>query len=71
MIEAARSQVWRSVQAVGGLQSPAGSCLWNVVGWEKTLKEWAIEGAWRGQRIMQETASGILVATLGMLDQHI
>ena len=31
-IEAARGTVWRAVQAVGGIASPAGSCLWHVLG---------------------------------------
>jgi len=42
-IEAARTAVWRAVQAVGGIASPAGSCLWHVIGWERSLKEWAFE----------------------------
>src|SRR5712691_5345895 len=32
-IEAARTAVWQAVRAVGGIASPAGSCLWHVVGW--------------------------------------
>jgi hypothetical protein len=66
-IEQARAAVWRSLQAVGGIGSPAGSCLWHVVGWEKSLKEWALEQGWSGRRVSQETASGILIAALGML----
>src|SRR6266478_9558308 len=27
-IEAARTAVWRAIQAAGGIASPAGSCLW-------------------------------------------
>ncbi len=42
-IEAARETVWRAIQAVGGIASPAGSCLWRVLGWERSLKEWALE----------------------------
>src|ERR1700758_5566729 len=38
-IEGARDAVWRAILAVGGLGSPAGSCLWHVVGWECSLKE--------------------------------
>jgi hypothetical protein len=30
-IEAARNAVWKAIQAVGGVGSPAGSCLWHVV----------------------------------------
>ncbi len=29
-IEAARTAVWHAVQALGGIASPAGSCLWHV-----------------------------------------
>jgi Domain of unknown function (DUF6456) len=69
-IEAARAAVWRAIQAVGGIASPAGSCLWHVIGWERSLKEWAIEQGWSGRRVSQESASGILVAALGALEGH-
>lgn len=67
-IERARAAVWQSLLAVGGVGSPAGSCLWHVVGWERSLKEWALEQGWRGRRVSQETASGILIAALGILE---
>ena len=69
-IEAARTQVWRAIQAVGGIASPGGSCLWHVLGWERSLKEWALEQGWSGRRVSQESASGILVAALGALEAH-
>ena len=69
-VESAREHVWRAVVAVGGPASPGGSCLWHVVGWERSLKEWALEQGWNGRRISQETASGILVAALGALEAH-
>jgi hypothetical protein len=69
-IEAARQAVWQAIQAVGGIASPAGSCLWHVLGWQRSLKEWAIEQGWAGRRVTQEAASGILVATLGALETH-
>jgi hypothetical protein len=69
-IEAARDRVWRAVLAVGGLGSPGGSCLWHVVGWECSLKEWATEQGWSGRRVSQEAASGILIAALGALAVH-
>jgi hypothetical protein len=68
--QAARDRVWRSLCAVGGIASPAGSCLWHVVGYERSLKEWAVEQGWRGRAIAEETASGILIASLGMLEAH-
>jgi hypothetical protein len=69
-VEAARESVRRAVLAVGGPASPGGSCLWHVVGWECSLKEWAIEQGWNGRRVSQEAASGILIAALGALEAH-
>ena len=69
-VEAARTAVWRAIGAVGGIASPAGSCLWHVVGWERSLKEWALEQGWAGRRVSQEAASGILIAALGALETH-
>lgn len=67
-IEHARDVVWRAILAVGGLGSAGGSCLWHVLGWERTLKEWALEQGWNGRRVSQEAASGILIAALGALE---
>ena len=69
-MESAREHVWRAIVAVGGPGSPGGSCLWHVVGWERSLKEWAIEQGWNGRRVSQEAASGILIAALGALETH-
>ncbi len=69
-IEAARTAVWRAIQAVGGIGSPAGSCLWHVLGWEQSVKEWALEQGWSGRRVGQEAAAGILIAALGALESH-
>jgi hypothetical protein len=41
-----------------------------VVGWQQSLKEWAIEQGWNGRRVSQEAASGILIASLGTLEAH-
>jgi hypothetical protein len=69
-LERAREFVWQTIRAVGGLASPGGSCLWHVVGWGRSLKEWALEQGWSGRRVSQESASGILIAVLGALDAH-
>ena len=69
-IERAREMVWRALLAAGGPDSAGGSCLWHVLGWERSLKEWALEQGWRGRRVSQETASGILIAALGALEAH-
>jgi hypothetical protein len=70
-IENAREVVWHAVLAVGGLGSAGGSCLWHVLGWERSLKEWALEQGWRGRRVSQEVASGIFIAALGALEVHL
>jgi hypothetical protein len=70
-IESAREVVWLALLAVGGLGSAGGSCLWHVLGWERSLKEWALEQGWRGRRVSQEVASGIFIAALGALEAHL
>jgi hypothetical protein len=67
-IENARRHLYDAILAVGGYSSPAGSCLFHVLGWEQTLKEWAFGQGWSGRRVSQEAASGILIGTLGALE---
>ena len=67
-IELARERLWKIMAAVGGHCSPAGSCLWHVIGLEQTIKQWAILQEWRRKHLDQETASGILIGALGMLE---
>ena len=69
-IEHAREAVWRAILAVGGPGSAGGSCLWHVLGWERSLKEWALEQGWSGRKVSQEAASGVLIAALGALESH-
>jgi hypothetical protein len=63
----ARRRVHQSLEALGGLSSPAGSCVWHVVGLQRSVREWAIRQGWGGRPVRQEQAQGILVAALGML----
>lgn len=65
--EHCKRRVHAALLAVGGVGSPAGSCLWHVVGWEQSLKEWALTTGWSSRRISQEAASGVLIAALAML----
>lgn len=69
-IEAARRAVWQAVRAAGGIASPGGSCLWHVLGWELTLKDWALGQGWNGRRVLPHHATGILIAALGTLECH-
>ncbi|HEY7990774.1 MAG TPA: DUF6456 domain-containing protein [Stellaceae bacterium] len=67
---AARDKVWRALDALGGIASPAGSCVWHVVGNEWTVREWAERQGWGGRAVSPETAAGILVGALGTLQAH-
>ena len=63
----AREKVWAALTALGGIHSPAGSCVWHVVGCEWTLKDWALREGWGGRPLSVETAAGVLVGALGVL----
>jgi hypothetical protein len=67
----ARRRVHKALQALGGLSSPAGSCIWHVVGLQQSVREWAMRQGWNGRPVRQEQAQGILVAALGMLAAHV
>ena len=66
----ARRRVHQAMAALGGISSPAGSCVWHVVGLQRSVREWAIRQGWGGRPVRQERAQGILVAALGMLVAH-
>jgi hypothetical protein len=66
----ARRRVHQSLEALGGLSSPAGSCVWHVVGLQRSVREWAVREGWRGRPVRQEQAKGILVGALGVLAAH-
>jgi hypothetical protein len=66
----ARRRVHEALAALGGLSSPGGSCVWHVVGLQRSVREWAIRQGWSGRPIRQEQAQGILVAALGVLAGH-
>jgi hypothetical protein len=67
----ARRRVHKSLEALGGISSPAGSCVWHVVGLQRSVREWAMREGWRGRPVRQEQAQGILVAALGVLAAHL
>ena len=67
----ARRRVAGAMDALGGHDSPAGSCVWFVVGLEMSVREWAARRGWSGRPIPQPIAGGILVAALGILAMHV
>ena len=58
-------------EALVGNSSPAGSCVWHVIGPQRSVREWAMRQGWGGRPVRQEQAQGILVAALGMLAAHV
>jgi hypothetical protein len=67
----AKRRVHEAMQALGGLSSPAGSCVWHVIGLQRSAREWAMRQGWGGRPVRQEQAQGILVAALGVLAAHL
>jgi hypothetical protein len=68
--QAARDRVHRALVALGGHDSPAGSCAWHVLGCGRSAREWALRQGWGGRPVRQEQAQGILLAALGLLAAH-
>jgi hypothetical protein len=66
----ARRRVLAALDALGGHDSPAGSCIWFVVGLEMSVREWAARRGWSGRPVPQPIAGGMLVAGLGILAMH-
>jgi Domain of unknown function (DUF6456) len=67
---AARERVALAIDALGGHGSPAGSCVWHVIGMQTSIREWSLRQGWGGRPVRQESAQGILVAALGVLVKH-
>ena len=66
----ARKMVRQAMAALGGLNSPAGSCVWHVLGLQHSIRAWATHHGWGGRTVRQEPAQGMLVAGLGLLAAH-
>lgn len=59
----ARRRFGAALDALGGLGSPAGSCVWHVVGLQRSIREWAMRQGWGGRPGRVEQAQGIPVDT--------
>jgi hypothetical protein len=67
----ARRRVHEAMATLGGISSPAGSCVWHVVGLQRSVREWAIRQGWGGRPVDHKAAGGILIAALGVLAAHL
>lgn len=66
----ARRRVDAAIDTLGGLGSPAGGCVWHVLGLQRSVREWAMRQGWGGRPINEKQAQGILVGALGVLARH-
>jgi len=66
----ARERVAAAIDALGGPGSPAGACVWHVVGLESSITEWARRSGWGGRPIGHAQGQGVLVCALGVLAGH-
>ncbi len=66
----ARRRVGAAMDALGGLGSPAGGCVWHVVGLQHSIREWAMRRGWGGRPIGEKPTQGVLIAALGVLARH-
>jgi hypothetical protein len=66
----AREKVAAAIDALGGPASPAGACVWHVVGLETSITEWARRSGWGGRPIGHAQGQGVLVSALGVLAMH-
>jgi hypothetical protein len=66
----ARRRIADAIDVLGGHDSPAGSCVWFVVGLEFLVREWAQRQGWAGRPVHGPVGQGILVGALGTLAMH-
>lgn len=67
---AARKRIIAALDALGGVDTPGGSCAWHCLGLEESLRMWAARPGWSERRINHVTAAGILIADLGILVRY-
>lgn len=66
----ARQKVATALEALGGHDSAGGSCVWHVLGFEASIREWASRQGWGGRSMGHSQAQGIMVASLCVLAAH-
>jgi hypothetical protein len=58
------------LDALGGLGSPASSCVWHVVGLQRSIRERMMRQGCDGRPVHVEQEQGILIAALGVLAKY-
>lgn len=60
-----------SLDALGGPSSMLGSCAWNILGLEQSIRDWVLHRQWgRTVRLNQQAAAGVLISVLVLLERH-
>lgn len=69
---AGRRRVQSALTAMGGLSTPAGSAVWEILGLGRSVKEWAgsCQFGQQGRSLDEKVAKGIFLAALGLLAAH-
>jgi hypothetical protein len=54
----AKRRVHEAMEALGGISSPAGSCIWHVLGLQRSIREWSLRMGWGGYDEMLDAQFG-------------
>jgi hypothetical protein len=68
--ERARRLVYGAIDVLGGINSPAGSCVWHCLGCEASLTRWCLMWRWSGRAIRQTEAAGVIITALAILKRY-
>jgi hypothetical protein len=60
----AKKRIDETMAALGGVKAPPGSCMWHVVGLERSISRWATQVL----GFNRHTATAVLIATLAFLN---
>jgi hypothetical protein len=66
-VEQARNQVDKAIRWLGGLESSAGSCVWNVLGLDQSLRRWHSETSLSSRNLTRSSSTAILIMALERL----
>lgn len=66
----ARDAIRGALAALGGPESQSGCGAWYVLGCELSIRQWVERESWRGRRLNQHAAAGIMIGVLDTLKPH-
>jgi hypothetical protein len=63
----AKDYVWSRISAVGGITSIPGDLTWHVLGFQLSLRQWALQWARDHLPVTEAAAKGVLISVLATL----